>query len=226
MAKIRVLVADDHAVLRSGLRLLINAQPDLHVVGEAGDAVGAVEQARLLRPDVISLDLAMPGSEGVGVIERLRRECPMSRILVLTMHGDPAFFRAALAAGAAGYVVKTAADTELVSALRAVYQGRTFVDVPLGEQAGRVFSAPAPAPVPSADRLSRREREVLRLLAEGHTNQQTADRLHLSVKTIETYRARVVEKLGLRNRADLVRYALDVGLISPSGPGSETEAAP
>jgi DNA-binding NarL/FixJ family response regulator len=215
VVKTRVLIADDHAILRSGLRLLINAQPDLEVVGEAGDALTTVEQARLLAPDVVTVDLGMPGADGVGLVERLRRECPAVRVLVLTMHSDLAYLRAALAAGAAGYIVKTAADTELVSAIHAVRQGRIFVDLTLSEGLAQVSPGSAAGPSVPADRLSRREREVLRFVAEGHTNQQIADRLHLSVKTIETYRARVGEKLGLRSRADIVRYALDTGLISP-----------
>jgi DNA-binding NarL/FixJ family response regulator len=218
MAKTRVLVADDHAVLRAGLRLLIDTQPDMETVGEAGDFPEALRLARTARPDVLILDLTMPGGTGVKTIERLVKECPQARVLVLTMHDDPSYLRAALAAGAFGYVVKKAADSELLSAIRAVAQGRAFVDLDvsggkmqtvLGNRDGDGAAAgPAAA-------LSPREREVLGLLAQGHTNQVIADRLFLSVKTVESYRARLMQKLGLTNRADLFRYAVEIGLLGP-----------
>src|SRR5262245_65048872 len=207
MTKIRVLIADDHAVLRAGVRLLINAQPDMEVVGDAADAHEPVRQAQAAAPDVITLDLTMPGGSSVKAIERLRQECPQVRVLALTMHDDPAYLRAVLAAGGAGYVVKTAADAELLTAIRAVARGRTFVDLNLAG-AGAVFGGGAPGPGgPPA--LSQREREVLTLLARGHTNQEIADRLFLSVKSIETNRARIGDKLGQRNRADPVRHATE-----------------
>jgi DNA-binding NarL/FixJ family response regulator len=218
MAKTRVLVADDHAVLRAGLRLLINTQPDMEAVGEAGTFPEALRQVRTLRPDVLILDLSMPGGTGVKTIERLAAECPGTRILVLTMHDDPSYLRAALAAGAFGYVVKKAADSELLTAIRAVAQGRAFVDLDIsGRKVQTVLGnrdgdgePGGPAAV-----LSPREREVLGLLAQGHTNQVIADRLFLSVKTIESYRARLMQKLGLTNRADLIRYAVEIGLLGP-----------
>ena len=214
MAKIRVLIADDHAVLRAGLRLLINAQPDLEVVAEAASAPEVVKQAAAAAPDVVTLDLSMPGGSGVQTIERLRQECPRVRVLVLTMHDDPAYLRAVLAAGGAGYVVKTAADTELLTAIRAVAQGRTFVDLNLsGGQVQAVLGGGGGRRAAGLDQLSPREREVLGYLAQGHTHQQIADRLFLSVKTVETYRARIADKLGLRTRADVVRYAVEVGLL-------------
>jgi DNA-binding NarL/FixJ family response regulator len=213
MTRIRVLLADDHALVRSGLRLLINAQPDLEVVGEAPDCPEALRQVRLLDPDVLTLDLTMPGGGSIKLIEQLRRECPRTVVLVLTMHDDPAYLRAALAAGSAGYVVKTAADTELLRAIRGVSEGRVVVDVNLPRT-----TPPAAGPEAGVAALSGREREVLTLLVQGHTNQEIARRLFLSVKTIETYRARIAEKLGLRTRADLVRYALEVGLLEPGKP--------
>jgi DNA-binding NarL/FixJ family response regulator len=221
MAKIRVLIADDHAVLRSGLRLLINAQPDMEVVGEAASGPEALDRAGSLRPDVLTLDLSMPGGRGIPVLERLRQQCPDTRVLVLTMHDAAAYLRAALAAGAAGYVVKTAADTELLTAIRAVAQGRTFVDLSLPAGAG---GRPARPAQPGQAALSPRELAVLRLLAQGHTNQEAADRLFLSVKTVETYRARIAEKLGLRTRADLTRYAVEAGFLRP-GAGDQAEGA-
>jgi DNA-binding NarL/FixJ family response regulator len=226
MRKTRVLIADDHAVLRAGLRMLINAQPDLEVVGEAADCPEALRKARELSPDVLTLDLSMPGGGSVKVIERLREECPPTRVLVLTMHDDPAYLRAVLAVGGSGYVVKTAADTELLTAIRAVARGRTFIDLDLAANKGQEMfgnaqgSHPARATAP-APALSPREREVLQLLAQGHTNQFIADRLFLSIKTIETYRARIADKLGLRSRADIIRYAIEIGLIGPGKHGGE-----
>ena len=216
MPKIRVLVADDHAVLRAGLRLLINTQSDMEAVGEAGDFAEAVRLARTARPDVLILDLTMPGGSAVQTIERLVRECPQTRVVVLTMHDDPSYLRAALAAGAFGYVVKKAADSELLSAIRAVSQGRAFVDLDLSG-AGAVLADEAEGDAESGRgrSLSQREREVLGLLAQGHTNQAVADRLFLSVKTVESYRARLMHKLGLGSRADLIRYAVEAGLLRP-----------
>ena len=219
MAKIRVLIADDHAILRAGLRLLINNQPDMEVVGEAADGHEALRQARQANPDVLTLDLTMPGGGGLKTLEGLRQACPQTRVLVLTMHEDPSYLRAALAAGASGYVVKSAVDAELLAAIRSIAQGRTFVTITLSDRGthqvlgGTAVTAVAPrAPVKL---LSPREQEVLKLLAQGYTNQEVGTRLCLSVKTIETYRARIVDKLGLRSRADLTRYALEMGLLDP-----------
>jgi DNA-binding NarL/FixJ family response regulator len=154
----------------------------------------------------------MPGGSSIKVIERMRVECPKTRIVVLTMHDDPAYLRTVLAAGGHGYVVKTAADEDLLRAIRAVARGRTFVDLDMTEHA-----AASPSPDQSPNPLSQRERVVLEQLAQGHTNQEIADRLYLSVKTVETYRARIAEKLGLRTRADIIRYATETGIL---GPGS------
>jgi DNA-binding NarL/FixJ family response regulator len=215
MNRIRIVLADDHAVLRAGLRLLINGQPDMEVVAEAADGPEALRQVRAPRPDVVTLDLAMPGG-GMETIASLQQDCPRVRVLVLTMHDDPAYLRAALAAGASAYVVKAAADTELLSAIRAVSQGRTFVNLSLSEALVQtVLGKLPPAAGAEARALSEREKEVLELAAHGHTNQQIADRLFLSVKTVETYRARLMAKLGLETRADLVRYAATAGLLSP-----------
>ena len=222
MARIRVLIVDDHAVLRSGLRMLIAGQSDLEVVGEAGDGEEAVRRAQEVHPDVVLMDLTMPGMSGIQAIERVRQVSPKSRVLVLTMHDVPAYLRAALAAGAAGYVVKRAADAELLSAIRGVHRGRTVLDPELATrvvEGGLGARGPVGRPARgSASLLSQREREVLDLVAQGYTNQQVADRLGLSVKTVETYRARLVEKLGLRSRADLVRYAVDSGIVSSREP--------
>lgn len=216
MAKIRVLVADDHAVLRTGLRLLINTQSDMEVVAEAGTFSETVEAVRKTKPDVISLDLEMPGGTGMKLIETLARDFPQSRILVLTMHHDPAYFRLALAAGAAGYVMKKSADSELLTAIRTVSKGRSYAQIELGH-------GPLPSPAvdksgsaTSLDLLSEREREVFDMVARGHTSQAIADKLFLSVKTVESYRARLMAKLGLKNRAELTQFALELGLLGPS----------
>lgn len=216
MPGIRVLIADDHAVLRAGLRMLIGAQPDMDVVGEAADGAEAVQKVLDTRPDVALVDITMPGSGGIKAIERIRQECPKTRVLVLTMHDVPAYLRSALAAGASGYIVKSAADSELLSAIRAVHRGHTVLDADLavmvvqGRLGRKAAGSRGGGPVSP---LSPREREVLDLVAQGYTNQQIAERLGLSVRTVETYRSRLVEKLGLRSRADLVRYALESGLL-------------
>lgn len=220
MNRIRVLIADDHAVVRAGLRLLLNAQPDLEVVAEAADGREALARCRETDPDVVTLDLTMPGDGSMQVIVRLREECPRTRVLVLTMHDDAAYLRVALAAGASGYVTKSAADTELLAAIRAVHHGRTFVDLSLGQgalSAGPVIRGAEARPDAGrrAQRLSRRETEVLHLLAHGHTNQWIAEHLQVSIKTVETYRARLADKLNLYNRADYVRYAVNTGLVAP-----------
>jgi DNA-binding NarL/FixJ family response regulator len=218
-AEIRVLVADDHAILRSGLRLLISGQPDMEVVGEAGDFEQAIRLAKALRPDVVTLDLSMPGGAGLGAIEKLRAVAPGTRIVILTMHEDPAYVRSALAAGASGYLAKSAADSALIAAIRAVQRGRVFIEVQ-NREAMQALMTPdrvaseGPAPIAM---LSAREREVLVLVAQGHTNQAIADRLSLSVKTVESYRARLMQKLGLTNRAELTRLAIDLGLVGPTG---------
>ncbi len=215
MSPIRVLIADDHAVLRSGLRMLLEAQPDIEIAGEAGDGPQVVQRARELQPDVVLMDLTMPGPPSGEVIGQVLRAAPATRVLILTMHDDPAYLASALAAGAAGYVVKKVADSELLTAIRAVHAGRTFVDLtqtltpPPGPRMSRRGKQPK--------ELSRREREVLRLLAQGHSNQQVADQIRVSVKTVETYRTRLRVKLGLKERAELYRFAVESGLLNPDG---------
>ena len=216
MPGIRVLIADDHAVLRAGLKLLINAQSDMEVVGEAADGPGTVRSAKAAAPHVVLLDLSMPGARYTQTIEQLVLAAPSARLLVLTMHDDPAYMRAALLAGASGYIVKKAADVELLTAIRAVHHGRTFVDLTRpGERRRNDEVRDASRGSAAAGQhksLSRREAEVLRLLAQGHTNQEAADHLAVSVKTIETHRKRLGEKLGLKSRAELFRFALECGL--------------
>jgi DNA-binding NarL/FixJ family response regulator len=218
MAKIRVFIADDHALVRTGLRLLIESQNDLEVVGEAGSFPQTIDRIDEANPDVLTFDLAMPGGFGVAGIEKLRKRFPKLRIVVLTMYDDPAFVRTALAMGASGYVAKSAADTGLIGAIRAAHSGRVFVDAENVPQAATVLAGISLTPGAKApiEKLSQREREVLALVASGLTNQAAADKLGLSVKTVESYRARLMEKLGLANRADLTRVAIECGLLQAS----------
>jgi DNA-binding NarL/FixJ family response regulator len=218
LRRIRILVADDHAVLRAGLRMLVSAQPDMRVAGEAASGTEAVKALQETRPDVVLLDLSMPGG-GAECIERIVRERPSARVLVLTMHDDPAYARRAVEAGAAGYIVKKAADTELLSAIRSVHGGGTFVNVSV--------RAPTRKEAPLSDPswglaeggrgrsgISRREQEVLVLLAHGYTNREIAERIRIGIKTVETYRSRLAHKLGLNTRAECVQYALVTGLLA------------
>jgi DNA-binding NarL/FixJ family response regulator len=228
MRKIRILLADDHAVLRAGLRALIDAQPDMRVVAEAGDGIEALRQAQDTHPDVAIVDISMPELSGIDAIERLRRRSAGTRVLILTMHDDVAYARAALAAGASGHIVKDVEGAELLTAIRAVHRGRTVVH--LTREAGATTTAvapeePGPRPV-GPDVLSERERQVLTLVAQGHTNREVADRLSLSVKTVETYRARLSEKLGLRTRAELFRVALRASLLPATDPPAPAPDSP
>jgi DNA-binding NarL/FixJ family response regulator len=213
MSAVSILIVDDHAMVRKGLRLVLEAHPDLAVVGEAGTMQEAIDVAAREMPNVITLDLTMPGPTGMVSMDRLRAAAPSAKIIVVTMHDDPAYVRSAIAMGAVGYINKSAADTELIHAIRAVMRGRVFIDV---GDAATLESILTPKPTPGkspVETLSEREREVLREVARGYTNQQIADDLGLSVKTVESYRARLMRKLGLKERADLVRVALDLGLI-------------
>ena len=208
---IRVLIVDDHAVVRSGLRLLLAAEDDIDPVGEAGSARDAVFQARSLKPDVIVLDIVMPGQTGLDALPQLKYENPDTQVLVLSMQDEPRYVREAFAAGASGYVLKEAADNEVVAAVREVAGGGRYVNPELG---ARLVSADAEAAkLAEEDPLSEREREVLRLLALGHTNQEIAKQLYISVRTAETHRAHIMQKLRLQTRADLVAYALERGLL-------------
>jgi|WetSurMetagenome_2_1015567.scaffolds.fasta_scaffold83618_2 two-component system response regulator NreC len=210
--RIRILLADDHTVLRSGLRALLSAQADLDVVGEAAEGGEALRLAQALTPDVVVMDIGMPGVSGIDATARIRRVLPSTRVLILSMHDDQGYLRQALRAGASGYVLKKAADTELLAAIRAAARGEIFLDPSLAR--GLVEDVVLPkAQEPEIPALSEREREVLHLLARGHTNQQVADHLCIGVKSVETYKARLMEKLGLKGRAELVRYALTHGLL-------------
>jgi two-component system, NarL family, response regulator NreC len=206
---VTVVIADDHAVVRSGLRMLLDAEQDFSVVAEAGDVESAWRFTRAHRPDVLILDLNMPGEPSLPAIPEIRRELPDTQIVVLTMQNDPAFAREALRTGAVGYVLKEAADTELVQAVRLAAEGRTYLNPELG---ARVATEPHGVEGPPDD-LTDREVEVLRLIALGHTNAEIGKQLYLSVRTVESHRAHIQQKLRRTSRAELVRYALENGLI-------------
>jgi two-component system response regulator NreC len=211
---IRAVVVDDHAVVRSGIKLLLEREDDMEVVGEAGNARDAIFAARAQKPDVILLDVVMPGESGIEVLPKLLKESPETKVLVLSMQDDPNYVREAFAAGASGYVLKEAADEEVVAAVREIANGGRYVHPALG---ARMVAAEAEARAAAeADPLSEREREVLRLLALGHTNQEIAKMLYISVRTAETHRAHIMQKLRLSSRAELVRYALLHGLLEES----------
>ena len=207
-----VLVADDHTLLRAGLRMLINPQSDMRVVGEASSGADALAQSIRLKPHVVTMDISMPGGSGIRCIADLRQTCPTSRILVITMHDDAAYVRAVMTAGGAGYLLKTVADAELVTAIRAVGTGKLYFNT---QVPGSTAAPEASSVTKILAKLSERELEVLNQLVRGHSNKEIATLLFISVKTVETHRMRIGQKLGLKKRAELVKYALEIGLLSP-----------
>jgi two-component system response regulator NreC len=209
---IRVVLCDDHRVIRSGLRRILEAEPDIEVVGEAGSAQECLAVARDALPDVVVLDIGLPGINGIEAARLLREEGERARILMLTVHDDVAYLRRAFEAGASGYLVKEAADIELVLAVRQVAEGRPYVHPSLGAALLTQEPGPRDATGPAAQ-LSERETEVLRLIALGHTNAEIAASLFLSVRTVESHRAHIQQKLGVRNRSDLVAYARAAGVL-------------
>lgn len=218
MSTIRIFLADDHAVLRAGLKALLNAEPDLAVVGEAENGEACVRQVARLQPDVVLLDVNMPRMNGLEALGELRKQAPACKILVLTMHDDPGYLRTVMAGGASGFVLKQAAGQELLAAIRAVYEGGIF----LHPTHARLLMTPSAEAATSADRrdssdllsqLSEREIQVLKLVALGYRNQEIADKLVLSVKTVETYKSRLMQKLGITSRVGLVRYAMEHNLL-------------
>jgi two-component system response regulator NreC len=222
------MIADDHAILRAGLRMLVNAQADMEVVSEAADGEKAVQTARETKPDVALLDLTMPRVGGMKALQELARDCRETRVLVLTMHDDPAYLRSALAAGASGYLLKRAVDAELIAAIRAVHRGGIFVDPRLANVlvqdvlAKRSTKAGSTRP---ENILSHRELQVLTLVARGYTSAEIAKQIFVGVKTIETYRSRLAEKLGLQTRSDVVRFAVQMGLLTSETLEKEQDAA-
>ena len=215
---IRVFLADDHGILRGGLRALINLQPDMEVVGEADNGLDAEIGVKNSEPDVVLMDISMPNGGGLAAIAAVKQVRPKTRIVVLTVHDELGYVRAAGQAGAVGYVVKSAVDTELLAAIRAVAQGRTFIDASLGlgfaqSQMQPTSTGASAKGETGTAQLTGRELEVMRRVAEGFTNSQIAEELRLGVKSVETYRSRVMEKLGLESRSALVRFALDCGVL-------------
>jgi len=209
-APTRIVLADDHAVVRSGLRFVLEAEDGLEVIAEAGTVEETLRKVRAIRPDVLVLDLNMGNESSLEQIPQLRADAPHTAIVVLTMQNEPAFARQALQAGAAAYVLKEAADDELVEAVRTAATGGTYLNPVLGAR----LAAEPPAPDGPPDDLTEREVDVLRLIALGNTNQEIADQLYLSVRTVESHRAHIQRKLGRTTRAELVRYALDRKLVT------------
>lgn len=209
---IQILIADDHGVLRAGLRALLNTESDLEVVGEASGGYQALVLAARLRPDVLLMDISMPDLDGLEVTRQLAKQQPQVRVLLLTIHEDAAILREALRAGAAGYIVKRAVESELINAIRSTAAGDMYVHPTLARTLLEDIARPSTGDRATAD-LTSREAEVLQAIAQGYTNRQIAERLHLSVRTVETHRANLRSKLDIRSRAGLVRYAADHGLI-------------
>jgi two-component system, NarL family, response regulator NreC len=217
--KLRILLADDHPILRQGLRVLIDSQPDMEVVAEATNGAETVEKARACSPDVVIMDIGMPETNGAEAAESLKHETPGTKILALTVHEDPGYLTQMLKAGASGYVLKRAAADELIEAIRAVAAGGRYLDPSLTarfamNQFGRQEADAGQAHPP----LSKREQDVMRLIAWGYTNKEIAAALRISVKTVETYKARLMVKLDLRSRVDIVRYALRQGWLDEEAP--------
>lgn len=216
-AKIRILLADDHAIVREGIKRILMAEPDLDVVGEAEDGVQAVELAKRVKPDVAILDISMPRLNGIEATKQIREALPATHILALTMHEDDTYVFQLLKAGASGYVLKRAAATDLVQAIRAAHRGEAFLypSVAKAVVADYLKRLERGEDRDAYDGLTEREKEILTLIAEGATNQEIAQRLFISVKTVQTHRAHIMEKLNLHDRAKLVRYAIRKGLIEP-----------
>jgi two-component system response regulator NreC len=204
---LRIVLADDHSVVRTGLRFLLDAEPDLEVVAEAGNTTDALRYVRGHHPDVLVLDLNMPGESGLELIPKIREDLPDTKVVVLTMQRDPGFARQALSAGALGYVIKDAADGELVQAVRLAASGQSYLNPQLGARLAAIPINARPGD------LTEREQEILKLIALGHTNPEIAAQLYLSVRTIESHRSHIHQKLNLATRAELVRFALDQRLI-------------
>ena len=207
----KVLIADDHGIVRSGVKLLLDRQPDIDVVAEAEDGVDAVETVIQLRPDVAVLDVSMPRMTGLQATHEIKQQAPDTQVLILSMHDDERYLFEALRAGAAGYVLKRAADQDLVDAVRAAGRGEPFLTASAQQTLIRDFLERGEQPA----ELTPREQEVVKLIAEAHTNKEIAEILHLSEKTVESHRGRVLQKLGMRDRVELVRYAIRQGLVEP-----------
>jgi two-component system response regulator NreC len=210
---IKVLIADDHAIVRAGLRTLIHAEPTMELVGEAAGGYEAIDLIEKAQPEVLVLDLSMPDLDGIAVIKKIKPQFPALRILILTIHEDEGLLRAALKAGASGYILKGAAESELISAVRTILRGELYVDPSmvrklLSDEVAQVVRHPQPI-----EALTPRETEVLKLIVQGYTNRQIGDELSISIRTAESHRSNLSDKLGLHNRVELVRFAREHGLI-------------
>jgi two-component system, NarL family, response regulator NreC len=215
LGKIRVLLADDHTILRAGLKMMLNAQPDIEAVGEASDGKQAISEAGRLSPDVVIMDITMPECSGIEATRQIKRMLPEVRVLVLTMHENEEYLFQTLRAGAAGYMLKEAADTDLISAIRVVSSGRFYLSpsaqsMLMSDYLQRVHTGEERD---SYGALTEREREILKLVAEGYTNSQIGERLFISPKTVDTHRTHIMDKLNLHSRAELVKYAMRRGLL-------------
>lgn len=215
MKPIRILLADDHSLLRQSLRVLLEMEPDLAVVGEAGDGLETLDQVEALAPDVVLMDIAMPHLNGLEATRRLNKKCPEAKVIILSMHGDDQYIGQALRAGASGYLLKDASKEELLLAIRSVHQGGSYLSPRLSKKLIDDFlrlSDPA-APNPYHDLLTDREREILQLMAENRSSPEIGRILSISPKTVRNHRANIMEKLGLHSQSDVVKYALRQGLI-------------
>jgi two-component system response regulator NreC len=210
---VRILIADDHGVLRAGLRALLNAETDLEVVGEAADGHETLRLTRELDPDVVLLDISMPGPGGIEITRQVKRALPDTRVLILTVHEDESLLREAIRAGAAGYIIKRAVESELINAIRAVWRGDVYIHPAMTRALLQDVAPTRATDEPLVEPLTPRESEVLQLIAQGYTNRQIAETLTISVRTVETHRANLMDKLGLRSRVELVRYAREHGLL-------------
>ena len=212
MDKIKILMVDDHAVLRDGIRALLGLHDDIEIVGEASEGTEAIERTRELAPDVVVMDIAMPGMEGLEATRRIRKKSPKVKVLVLTQYDNREYIISAIRAGAAGYVPKRALGSELVSAIRAVHQGGSFLYP--SAAAALIQDYLHKAEDEPYDRLTAREREILKLIADGHTSREIAETLFISLKTVLGHRTKIMEKLGIHNRTELIKYAMRKGLVS------------
>jgi two-component system response regulator NreC len=210
---IRILIADDHGVLRAGLRALLNAEVDFSVVGEAADGREALQLVREHRPDVLLLDVSMPGRSGIEVTQQVKQEFPDTRVLILTVHEDESLLQEAIRAGAAGYIIKRAVEAELINAVHAIWRGDLYIHPAMTRALLKSVQIPSPPAEEPVEPLTPRERDVLRHIAQGYTNRQIADALQISVRTVESHRANLTGKLGLKSRVELVRYARQAGML-------------
>ena len=213
MDKIRVLVVDDHAIMRDGIRALLDIYDEVEIIGEASEGKEAIEKTRELLPDVIVMDIAMPGMDGLEATRRITKKNPKVKVLVLTQYDNKEYILSTIKAGAAGYVPKRAVSSELISAIRAVYKGESFLYPSAAAALIEDYLRQAEGEEPY-DRLTPREREILKLIAEGHTSREIAEMLFISLKTVLGHRTRIMEKLDLHNRTELIKYAMRKGLVS------------